>query len=966
MPTQHRTLLLTDVVGSTELTRRLGDAEAGRWWATNDRIAREQLRRWHGREIDRTDGMLMLFEHSDDALQCALAYHEALAQAGAPFQARAGIHRGAVMLIENHVDDVAQGAKPLDVEGLALATVARVMSCAQGGQTLASAEALAGVPAPPESAPPRWRSHGHWRLGGLGEPSELFELVRPGFAAAPPQDQPKAYRVRREGGLWKPLREIAHNLPAERDSFVGRQQPLARLATLLDEGARLVTVTGMGGIGKTRLALRCAWSWLGEYPGGVWFCDLSPARDLAGVQRAVAHGLGVPLATADAGLQLARAIDGHGRCLLILDNFEQVAALAEATVGQWLDHAPQARFVVTSRERLALVGETLLELQPLPAAEAVALFERRAEAAGAAAPAESADGSSIARLVDMLDCLPLAIELAAARARVMSPRVLLSRMHERFALLASPQRRDSRHGALRAAIDWSWGLLAPAEQALLAQLSVFAGGFTLAACEQVFAPPATPDGRTAVDVLQSLLDRSLVRRVSEERFDLLRMVAAYSAERLAQQPEQARAAADRHACCFAQLGPEGAVANSCVELDNLIAACRHATACGDGDVAVAALAGTAAAINLRGPWQTLMDLADAVLAIPTLSPEHRLSALLDAAHACQYGGQVARAQQCVADIETLLPHVAELGLRARGLRMQADRALRQGDRARWRTLHDQALAAAEAGGHVELHCTLINRAGAVAELTGDPANACAAYEQGLTLARLHGVRRWEGGSAGNLGQLFANQGRFEEAGVMYEQAIAIARELGDRQWEANARCNLGLLHLSRGRPAQALPELVFAQAVARACGHLRLLGIVQCNLALVNDALGHLDESEALFQSALAVAVELDDRRCEGQFLGYLGWLLARRGRMAEARHALARGEALLEAANDRFSLGVHLAHAAMAEAHGGDSATGSAMVARAQAVLRESPSIGLQSELAQAIEQAQRLLAQRSRVPAP
>lgn len=960
-------LLLSDIVNSTEITRTLGDAAAVRLWQQHDRIARDLLQRWNGLEVDKTDGILMLFSNVGDAVDCATAYHAALEQAGLPFTCRLGIHLGPVTLLENSAADVARGAKPLEAEGLAVPTVARVMAVAQGGQTLISDAAYrALVLSHGDDGTGRCRSHGYWRLGGLDEPQELFELVRDGFAADPPQDRPKAYRVRREGGLWKPLREIANNLPAERDSFVGRHDPLHRLAAWLDGGARLVTVSGMGGMGKTRLALRCAWSWLGEHPGGVWFCDLAPARDVAGLRRAVAQGIGVPLGGTNPQEQLTRAIRGHGRCLVILDNFEHLVSFAPETVGEWLDHAPDARFVVTSRERLSLVGEVVLDLQPMEEQDAVELFLRRAAATGAGIAAGGAEQPTVRELVGMLDRLPLAIELAAARARVMSPQTLVSRMHQRFALLASKTGRDERRSTLRATLDWSWELLGPQEKALLAQLAVFVGGFTLEACEQVAALPLAGGELAVVDALQSLIDRSLVRRTADDRFDLLQTVAAYAAAQLARDPAGAAAAADRHSRYYASLGPQRAVAHACIELDNLMAACKHAVASKEGDTATRALAATHAAVSLRGPWQSLAELAEAVLALPCLDDRQRLSALLDSAHAAQFGGAVAKAQARFAQAAELARHVAEPALQARALRAEADALLRAGDAEGWSRVHANALAAAEASGDIALRCTLLNRAGAVAELRGQPEAARARYEEALALASRHGERRWEGGSAGNLGQLLANRGEFVEASRMYRQAIGIAQELGDRQWEANARCNLGLLELECGRPDAALPELAHAEAAARALGHPRLLAIVQCNLGLVRDELGDLDAAEGHLRTALIIARELADPRSEGQFLGYLGWLLARLGRLAEAREAFQRGEALLASFNDALSTGIHIAHSAMAEALAGETRRASELLSAAEGLAKRIPDLRPESELARAVSRAQVELARAtSRVSA-
>ena len=320
----------------------------------------------------------------------------------------------------------------------------------------------------------------------------------------------------RQGELWLPVREIRHSLPAERDAFVGRAEALAELSRQIQSGARLVSVLGIGGTGKTRLVTRYGRSWLGEFPGGVWFCDLAPARSLDGIVSAVAQGLDVPLGRDDPVVQLGHAIAGRGPCLVILDNFEQVARHAAQTLGHWLDRADQARFVVTTREVLGLAGEEVLALPPLPPADGAALFVQRAEAAKPDFQPNAEDQAAIAPLVALLDGLPLAIELAAARVRVMPPRMLLARMSERFKLLASKGGRLDRQSTLRAAFDWSWDLLPTAEKAALAQLSVFEGGFTLEAAEGVLDLSGYDDAPWTVDVVQ-LAGRQVIRARARRR-----------------------------------------------------------------------------------------------------------------------------------------------------------------------------------------------------------------------------------------------------------------------------------------------------------------------------------------------------------------------------------------------------------------------------------------------------------------
>ena len=468
-----------------------------------------------------------------------------------------------------------------DYFGAALNRAARIMSAAHGGQVLlsaATAELVRGQL--PEGV--TLREMGEHRLKGLLNPERLLQVVASDLRADFP-----------------PLASLTgHSLPAERDAFVGRRESLAELARRLDAGARLVSVLGLGGTGKTRLVTRFGWNSLGDFPGGVWFCDLSEARSLDGIFHAVAQGLDVPLGKDDPVIQLGHAIAGRGRCLVILDNFEQVARHAEETLGRWLDRASGARFLVTTREVLGLPGEEILALAPLAPSDAAALFVRRAEAAKPGFQPSAEDQSAIGPLVKLLEGLPLAIELAAARVRVMPPRTLLLRMSERFKLLSSTGGRLDRQATLRAVFDWSWDLLSLPEKAALAQLSVFEGGFTLESVEAVLDLSAYENAPWPMDALQSLVQKSLVRQMTDNRFDLLVSVQEYAAEQLRTEgryagsgPAALLAAEMRHGAYFASLDEKAAVADGCAELDNLVVACRRAAARGDVDMAVRSLEG---------------------------------------------------------------------------------------------------------------------------------------------------------------------------------------------------------------------------------------------------------------------------------------------------------------------------------------------------------------------------------------
>jgi predicted ATPase/class 3 adenylate cyclase len=946
-----RALLLTDVVESTKTSATLGDAATGRLWAAHDRVARDLLRDSGGREIDKSDGMLLLFDDPRAALKYACAYHGALQAFEVPLKARAGLHVGPVLLRENSAADVALGAKPLEVDGIAKVVAARVMAAAQGGQTLLTGEARSALADPALKA----RSHGYWQMKGLPEPLELFALADGDGGAVEPLEGPNAYRVARSGEVWLPVREIKRSIPAERDAFIGRQEQLADLAARFAGGARLVSVLGMGGTGKTRLVTRFAWAKLGEFPGGVWFCDLAAARTADGIARAVADALDVPLGKDDPVSQLAGAIAGRGACLVILDNFEQVARYAADTLGPWLDRAAAARFLVTTREVLGLPGEQTIALPPLPPADAATLFSLRARAAKQDFQPAADDEAAIAELTRLLDGLPLAIELAAARVRVMPPKALLARVSERFKLLASSGGRRDRQATLRATFDWSWDLLALADKAALAQLCMFQGGFTLEAAEAVLDLNVGGETAWPADAVQSLLDKSFVRRVDDERFDLLVSVQEYAEEHLRTEgrfpgsgPAAARAAAERHWKYFAALPDAQVIANRCIEIDNLVAACRRATTAGAASDAARALEGAWAAISLRGPYRVAAELASMVL-----SQAHetgvRAHVELVAGNALASAGSAAQARKHLTDAFALAREAGDEKSAGAALASLASLDLNEGQMTEAQANFDAALSIALAIGDAPLERDAHNGLGSAAQAQGRADQALAHFHDALVASRRVGDRRREGRTLANLGVLHIEQGRVDEARALYESALALARELGDRQWEGNTLCNLGLLYQLEGRSADSRAVLQEGLVIAREIGAPRLESLVRCNLAIACDALGDYAQARKQLDDAIRLARDAKDRRSEGQFLSYLGLVDAREGKYDAARSALDAGETLLRAVNDKFSLGILKCSRAETERLAGAASEALACLKEAEALAAEVGA-GPRSELGQAI----------------
>jgi predicted ATPase/class 3 adenylate cyclase/Tfp pilus assembly protein PilF len=916
-------LVLTDVVDSTQLNEELGDAEMAALWRRHDQLARDLMRAWQGQEIARSDGFLVLFQSVPNALGFALAYRRAL-RIDVRLKARVGVHVGPGVLRENSDADKAQGAPGVEIDGLVLPTAARVMAAARGGQVLATSAVVQTLDDAGQSVVVR--SHGHWRLKGLAEPLELFEIGDDDRPFEPPADSAKAYRVVRTVDEWVPARKIANNLPAERDAFIGRQEALQALANLLDGPARLVTVLGIGGIGKTRLAVRHAHAWLGDYPGGAWFCDLSSARGLDGIVYAVAQALNVPLGKTDPVHQIASALAGRGPCLLLLDTFEQVARHAEATLGVWLEQAPEAKFIVTSREVLGIAGEYTHVLAPLSDDEAAELFLGRVAAAAQRTLLMPRDQLAIGPLVRLLDGLPLAIELAAARSRVMSPRMLLDRMHERFTLLATRGGRLDRQVTLRATLDWSWDLLLPQEKAALAQLSVFEGGFSLEAVESVLGSVPTAPTVLPLDLLQSLVDKSFVRKVAEDRFDLLQTVQEYSAQHLRAEgrfegsgPMAALEVEVRHAVYYGGLSESELTAPGNLELDNVAAACRRAVQRGDANTAARTLTLAWSVFELRGPFRFGLDLATLVSGMAGLPLSLTASVLLIKGRALRAIGKAADAGGCFA--------MALSGFRAvHDERGEAEALSKLG------SLKTNAGKLDEAGTHLRdglalarkisdkaLECELLNALGTLHDATGAIDAALSHYELALSIARSLGSRRWEGGVLGNLGNVYYNEGRVDEASVAYHAALVIAIELQNRQWEANTLCNLGLLEHVRGHASAARETLRRSLQVARQIGYVRLEAFALCNLGMVESATGDPMLARQHFEEALSISESLGDYLLHGQALGYLGLLCSRQGAFEEARSHLQRGQALLEATDDQPSLAILYCNAAHSFATAGD-----------------------------------------------
>ena len=822
------TLLFTDIEGSIRLweadREAMAEASSG-----HNRIVREQIE-VAGGQVFKTVGEAFraVFADPSAALTAAVAIQRAVGTEpwppGLPIRVRAALHSGACVERDG------------DYLGPVVNRAARLLAAGHGGQVLVSGAARELL-ADRLPGGVGLEDLGEHRLRDLGRAERVFQVTGPGLA-----------------GGFGPLRSLEdpalrHNLPSQPTGFVGRAGELAELRSLVAGGRRLVTITGPGGIGKSRLAVQAAAEALDGAGDGVWLAELAPVADPDLVAGTVAAVLGVREEPGRPVLDTLADAVGDRYLMVVLDNAEHVLGAAAKLADAIMRSCPRAYLLVTSREPLGISGEHVFRVPPLPvppaglaepgqlaAFESVQLFTEHAAMHRQGFAVDDANAAAVAAVCVRLDGIPLALELAAARLGSLSVTEISSRLDQRFRLLTGGSRTAlPRHQTLRALIDWSYDLLNPEEQVVLDRLSVFAGGWTLAAAEAVTARDGTEEW-DVLDRLAALVGKSLIQADEtggSTRYRLLETVRHYAAERLAMRAspelEDTRAAHRDHYLDLVETaelhlrGWDEAVwlDRLQAEFDNIRAALAFSIADpGSAEPGLRLAAGLQWFCNMRGHGGEVLEALTVLLERPDarVPTRARARALTASCHLRDRFGDDSPISSLASEALRIARGLADAAVTADALAQICWSSYEHGDLPAALAQVDEAVELARATGDPRLVADLLGQRAVFVAEAGDLDAALADQEEALTLSRAAGDNYRLAITLTNLGVDELAAGERQAARAHLQEANMLADDFRYPNLSSGLRENMGFVDLVDADPRSARRLFLDSLEIARITG----------------------------------------------------------------------------------------------------------------------------------------------------